>query len=126
MADTLNVFTRTAKVFYERVSNALRDGRTGIEQFLFSTPDVSTSANFAIDKRIVSPYGVAFRNAGEQSAVRHYNPGTGQILEVPRTSEKTPITEVMRDSVVAGVESTAGYPTNEASLMNQIMDKQNI
>jgi len=117
----LGTLSRTAKVFYERVANQLRSGMSGIDQFLFSTPDVDTSAAFSLDSLIVSPHGVAFRKTGEQSAVREYKGGTGQIIEVPRASEKTPITERLRDSVIAGIEETAAQSTHEASLLNQII-----
>jgi len=76
----LGTMTRTAKVLYERVSNTLRAGRNGIDQFLFSTPDVSTQAEFAIDSLIVSPWGVAFRRDGQQAEVRQYKGGTGNII----------------------------------------------
>jgi hypothetical protein len=117
----LETFTRTTKVYYEQISNAMRAGMRGIEQFLFGIPDIDTSANFAIDKLIVSPYGVAFRRAGEQSAVRAYSPGTGEIIEVPRTSEKTQITETMKDSVIAGIEDIAGQNTHEMKLYSDIL-----
>lgn len=121
MAGTLGIVTRTSKVLYERISNTLRAGRQGIDKLIFSIPDMDTSAEFAIDSLIVSPWGVSFRNAGEQSAVREYKPGTGKILEVPRTSEKTPITEGLRDSVIAGIEETSSQSMHQVKLLNDIL-----
>ena len=117
----LGIFTRTAKEYYERISNSLRTGKQGIDKLLFSTPDIDLSAAFSLDKLVVSPHGVAFRNPGEQSAVREYLGGTGEIIEVPRTSEKTGITERMRDAVIVGNEELSSQAIQEASLVAQII-----
>lgn len=118
MAD---VFTRTAKVLYEKIYNRETGGQQGIDDFLFGTRDADTSANFSLDQLIRNPYGVTFRKPGEQSSVRPYNPGVGMVYEVPRTSEKTPISERLRDAVVVGLEATASQASHEAALFNQVI-----
>jgi len=117
----LGTFTRTAKVFYENIANELKAGKKGIDSLLFSTPDADLAATFSIDSLITSPHGVAFRRPGEQSAVREYKGGTGKIIEVPRASEKTGISETLRDSVVVGVEETDSQATHEQAMVAQII-----
>ena len=123
MADSLDQFIRTIKVFYEQKMSMLEGGKQGIDQLLFGIDDMDESANFAIDSLVRNPYGVSFRKRGEQSHVRPYSPGTGNIYEIPRASEKTPITEYLRDSVVAGIESTSGWATHNGRLIKQIVDE---
>ena len=123
MADTLDQFIRTIKVFYEQKLNMLQGGKQGIDQLLFGVDDMDESANFAIDSLVRNPYAISFRKRGEQSHVRPYTAGTGNIYEVPRASEKTPITEYLRDSVVAGIESTSGWVTHNGRLIKQIVDE---
>ncbi len=123
MADTLDKFTRTVKVFYEEIKNQLSGGKQGIDRLLFPSIDEDTSSSFSLDSLMASPHGVTFRKRGEQSNVRPYIPGTGQIFEVPRVSEKTAITEELRDSVVAGIESTSGFSSHSAALLRQIISQ---
>jgi hypothetical protein len=118
---TLDKFLRTAKVLYEDVKNELIGSQRGIDQLLFPRDDFSTSANFTLDRYILDSHGITFRNADEQSKVRPYTPGVGQAYEVPRASEKTPITEQLRDSVVAGVESTAGFTSHNVKMVEDII-----
>lgn len=121
MADTLDKFTRTIKVFYEEITNTLQGGKQGIDRLLFPTEDADESASFSLDTLMVAPHGVVFRKRGEQSAVRPYEPGIGNIFEVPRASEKTPISEELRDSVIAGIESTGAVSAHQARLLQQII-----
>lgn len=123
MADTLDKFTRTIKVFYEEITNKLQGGKQGIDKLLFPTPDADESASFSLDSLMVAPHGVVFRKRGEQSAVRPYEPGLGNIFEVPRASEKTPISEELRDSVIAGIESTGAVSAHQARLLQQIIEQ---
>lgn len=127
MADTLDKFTRRVKSFYEEVSNRLMAGKIGVDQFLFNTSDIDAdSSAFALDTLVVNPHGVSFRRRGEQSIVRAYEPGIGMIYEVPRSSEKTPITEVLRDAVIAGGESTEAFSSKEARMVNQILTQHTV
>lgn len=123
MADSLDKYLRTVKAFYEEKQNQLQAGKQGIDDLLFPTRDVDTSSAFALDKLMASPHGVTFRKRGEQANVRQYIPGTGTIYEVPRVSEKTPITEEMRDAVVAGIESTSAQSIHAAAQVQQIVDQ---
>lgn len=126
MADTLNKFTRRTKAFYEAIYNQMMPGMIGIDQFLFPQLDIDTSAQFALDELIVNPHGIAFRERGAQSAVRPYTPGQGEIFEIPRGSEKTPITETLRDSVIAGGEATEGFASKHARLLSNIIRQHTV
>jgi len=121
MIGALDLFTRTAKRYYEKYGNLLEPGKQGIDTFLFSTDDMDTVANFTLDKLIVNPEAVTFRNKNEQSHVRPYVPGVGTVLPASHISEKTAIDENLRDSVVAGVESTTGFSAHETKLLSDIM-----
>jgi len=121
MADTLDTILRTTKVLYEKIENQLGAGKQGIDKLLFGEVDMDTSANFALDRYVVNPYGVTFRRAGEESSVRPYTPGVGDIREVPRSSQKTAITERLRDSVAAGLESTAGASASYTKMVGDIV-----
>ena len=120
MADTLDRFLRSAVELYEDVKGQLSAGKKGIDEFLFSTPDIDESANFSLDSLQLTPHGIVFRNRDEQSVVRPYVAGSGQIYELPRSSEKTPITELLRDAVVAGFESTGGFSGKHAKMLERI------
>ena len=126
MADSLNKFTRATKAYYEAVYNQIMPGMIGIDQFLFGERDEDTSSDFALDELIDNPYGVAFRNRDEQSVVRPYTPGQGEIFEIPRASEKTPITEFLRDSVVVGGEETEGFGSKEARQIRNIIRQHTV
>lgn len=122
MAEVLNVFTRRTKAYYEAIYNSLMPGKIGIDDFLFNVrDDDADSANFALDELIRNPHGVSFRKRGEQAAVRPYVPGVGNIYEVVRTSEKTGISETLRDSVIVGGEETEGLSSRNARLLSQIV-----
>ena len=107
MSETLDKFLRTTKKLYQRIQNEMLGNMQGIDSFLFPESDFDTAANFSLDRLIKNPHGVAFRRSDEQSAVRPFENGTGYIYEVPRTSEKTPISELLRDSVVAALRVQA-------------------
>ena len=120
-SDTLEKFLRTTKKYYEEVYNTLSGGQKGIDQFLFPIDDYDTSANFALDKLVINPHGITFRRPGEGSPVRPYNPGTGNIYEIPIAGDKTPITQRMRDAVVAGIESTGGFASSHERQLTDIL-----
>lgn len=118
----LETITRRMKVFYEEIVNSMTAGRRGIDEFLFGNMDVDAdSAAFALDELVDTPYGVVFRKAGEQSHVRPYVPGVGNVYEVPRVSEKTQISEKLRDAVVVGGEAIESLSSREARMFKQIM-----
>ena len=120
MADTLEQFLRTSKVLYERMANEITGGKKGIDKFLFPTMDIDDGKNFTLDSIITNPHGIVFRGTSEQSVVRPYEAGSGEIYTPPRASEKTPITEDLRDSVVAGFEATAGFAGKHAKMLSRI------
>lgn len=122
MAEQLNQFTRRVKTFYELIYNQLMPGKQGIDQFLFPVMDVDAdSSNFALDELVKQIHGVVFRRRGEESAIRPYEAGTGTIYEVPRTSEKTPMDERLRDAVIVGGEETEAFGSREARAIRQII-----
>lgn len=119
-ANTLEKVTRTVKKYYEKIQGQLDAGKIGIDQFLFGIDDKDLSAQFSLDSMVVTPHGVSFRKPGEQSAVRPFEPGTGKVYEVPRSSEKTPITEEDQDKIMAGLEATASQSAHAALRINKI------
>jgi len=123
MIGALDLFTRTAKKYYEEAGNLLLAGKQGIDTFLFPVDDMDTVANFTLDSLIVNPYAARFRHKDAQSNVRSYEPGVGTVKVIPHISEKTPISENLRDSVAAGIESTAGISQHDAKLMSDIVNQ---
>ncbi len=123
MIGALDLFVRTAKKYYEEAGNLLLAGKQGIDTFLFGTDDMDTAATFTLDSLIVNPHAVTFRHRDEESHVREYQGGRGTIITIPHASEKTPISERLRDSVVAGIESTAGISLHDAKLMADIINQ---
>jgi hypothetical protein len=113
----MDLLTRTAKRYHEELK---LQGVSQIHSALFGTVDSSTDSNFLLDSLVQDPYGISYRNKDMQSVLRAYKPGSGTLLEVPRASEKTPISEAIRDAVAAGLEATAGFGANEASIVGKI------
>lgn len=120
MSNSSNTIISTLKEFYQEVNNRLGAGKKGIDQFLFGTDNRSQAANFNLDKLIVSPHGVSFRHPDSGSVVRSYTPGTGMFYDIPHASEKTPISESLRDSVIAGA-SEGNWSENNARLLADIV-----
>lgn len=118
----MDLITRTSKKYYEEL--ALQGDRQ-LYKSLFPEVDASDSSSFVLDSLIQDPYGVSYRNKDMQSALRAYKPGTGMSIDIPRTSEKTPISEDLLDKVAVGLESTAGFGANEARIIGNIV-KQHI
>lgn len=121
-ADSLEKLTRTVKRYYEEIRGLSEAGKIGIDQFLFGIDDRDLSAQFTLDQYIKEPHGVSFRRPGEQSHVRAFENGVGKVIEVPRISEKTPITEAEKDMIVVGLESTASQAEHAASRVNKIIN----
>jgi len=113
------VYTRgVRKKYFEQVK--LDGEKKQLWQFLFPTEDTDTSSLFLIDELVVDVHGVTYRERDAESNVRTYQAGTGSVYDIPRASEKTPITERLRDAVVAGLEGNDSYTTQAARLMNNI------
>jgi hypothetical protein len=83
--------------------------------------DEDLSANFRLDRYISSPYGMSYRNPTNQSLIRHFAPGTTELVEVPRASEKTPIDEELREAVAVGNEPTVSQVQNLIKNTEQIL-----
>ena len=115
----IETITRAAKKFYEELY--LQQTEKQLFYTMFDVLDESTTAGFLLDSLTGSPYAVTYRNKDGQSHVRQYSPGSGQLIEPPIASEKTPLSEELLDKVVAGVDATAGFGSNEAALVNQIV-----
>lgn len=113
-----DLVTRTATRLYEE---RYLDMGPGIDSLIFRTDDQDLSAAFRLDKYISSPYGVSYRNADNQSVIRKFNPGSTELIEVPRASEKTPIDEELEDAVAAGVEPTDSQADSIAKNVLQIV-----
>ena len=97
----------------------------GIDSLLFSMDDTDTSAAFRLDRYISSVYGMSYRNKDNQSIIRHFAPGTTELITVPIASEKTPIDEELEDAVAVGMEPTASQASQIAKNVNQIIgDKE--
>jgi len=113
----IETLTRGAKLSYEEWK---AQEPNGIDKLLFPSMDVDTSAAFAMDRLIESPYGIVYRDANNQSHVRPYEPGTGYIYTVPRASEKTAIPEDLKDAAISGLEPTASQALHVRKLMDDI------
>jgi len=125
--DQLDRFTRRTKKFYEEIVTTLMPGKQGIDRFLFPVQDIdANSKNFAIDELVDQPHGVSFRTRGAQSVTRPYDAGLGNIYEVPGASEKTPVDENLRDSVIAGGESTESFSSRWTRLLSNIVRQHTV
>jgi len=113
------------KKYFERVAMATQAGKKQLWQFLFPEMDSDLSSDFLLDQLIANTYGVTYRTRDMQSNVREYQAGKGTLITPPRASEKTPITEKLRDSVVAGMEGSATAQEQSAKLFDNIA-KQHI
>jgi len=116
-----NKIIATLKEYYEEINNMVMGGKRGIDQFLFGTDNRSDAAEFNLDKMIKKPHGVCFRHIDSQSVVRKYTPGTGIFYDIPHASEKTLISEFLRDSIIAGVSDSAGFSANHSKLISDII-----
>ena len=93
----------------------------GIEELLFPVLDANRTAAFRMDRYITIPYGISYRNATNESIIRHFVPGTTELITVPRASEKTPIDEELRDQVAVGKEATGSALESILENVNQII-----
>lgn len=126
MANTSNKIIATLKEYYEEINNILLGGKKGIDQFLFGTDNRSDAAEFNLDKMITAPHGISFRHKDANSVVREYTPGTGIFYDIPHASEVTPISEALRDSIIAGVNDNAGFSANKIKLLADIIKQHTV
>lgn len=117
----IGLYSRGAILKYEELKGQVPSDQIGIDDFLFPQKDESLSSDVRLDKRIRNPYSIAYRNKDNQSQVRHYQNGTGEVFTVPRASVKTPITEEMEDSLVWGMEGNSRYAENYNKLTEEIV-----
>lgn len=96
--------------------------RRQIWETLFPRPNVNLASEFSLDKLVRDPHGITYRNKDAQSKIRHYKPGTNTMIKIPRASEKTPVTEDMRDTVVVGKTGTTSFDENKMELGVQIAE----
>lgn len=123
MADTLDQFLRTTKRFYKELKHRKDQGKIGIDQLICPIDDISTQSTFSLDRFIQNIHGVVFRHPDSGSVVRPYEAGTGDVYSVQHISEKTPISEQLRDAVITGIESLASYSEHNMKLLTDIMEQ---
>ena len=112
-----DLITRTASRLYEERHLSV----IGLDTVLFRTLDEDLSAAFRLDRYISTPYGITYRNATNQSIIRQFDPGTTELITVPRASEKTPIDEDLEEVVAVGNEPTASQAAQMAKNVDQIV-----
>jgi len=98
-------------------------GKTQLWNFLFPRIDSDDSSDFLLDKLQTNPYGIVYRDRDTQSHVRVYEPGTQTTITPPRWSEKTPITEKLNDSVIAGYLGNEPWGQRDKSLVGNILEQ---
>ncbi len=113
-----NLVLRTARKYYEEAQ--LESSQRQLSDLLFPQKDESTAAAFSLDSLVRNTYGISYRESGAQSHVRAYEAGKNTLITPPRASEKTPIGEALKDSLVAGAEETASFDSNKAQLVTNI------
>lgn len=113
------LITRTAKRYYEELF--MQGGSRQLYNMLFPTVDSATVENFLLDAFIQTPYGVRYRHADMQSALRPFVNGEGKLYKIPRASEKTALSESLLEKVAVGLDSTAGFTANEAAIIGKII-----
>lgn len=113
------VFTRgVRKKYFEQVKMA--GEKKQLWQFLFPNDDTDDSSTFQLDELVPEIYGVVYRERDAESNVRTYQAGKGSTYDIPRASEKTPITEKLNDAVVAGLEGNESAQTQASRLFGNI------
>lgn len=120
MAIYSNYTRAVRKAFEKRIAFNPRNGKKQLWQALFPEQDVSKSASFNLDRLLYKTFGVTYRQKDQQSNVRIYSAGEGLFIIPPRASEKTPISEELRDAIAVGMEG------NEDDAMNMLQISSNI
>lgn len=119
----LELYTRGMIKFYEEYKALMPAGQIGVDELLFGVRDESLDSNVRLDQFIHTPYAVAYRGKNNESHLRHYEAGSGEVFDVPRASEKTPIGEDLKDSLVAGMEGNSRHASNFAAIMRRITNQ---
>jgi hypothetical protein len=117
----LEIYIRGAINSYQELIAQIPAGQIGVDELLFPIPDENLGSDVRLDKKIQNPFAVAYRDKDNQSQVFKYKSGTGEIFEVPRASQKTPIGEDLKDSLVFGIEGNARYADNARKLMLDVV-----
>jgi hypothetical protein len=118
MGAGLEVLTRSAKRSYEERKIT---SQKGIDTLLFPVPDIDISSSFLLDTYISNPYAVAYVDPSNQSVVREFKNGSGQLVTPPIAKAKTPIDESLRDQITSGQEATASQVMQTASKVDRII-----
>jgi hypothetical protein len=118
----LETVTRGAKQYYEQY---FLQAQNSIAKLLFRNEDMDPSSDFLLDELTSNQAAVVYRDKDNQSHVMPFQNGSGQKIDIPRASEKTPITEELADQVIAGLEANSPHAAHAASLTEKIV-KQHI
>jgi len=110
----VDLVTRTAKKAY--IERKIKVGN-GIENLLFREGDNDLSGAFRLDRFTSNPSAMAYTTKDNQSAIRHFQAGSTELIEVPTAREKTPIDAELREAVAVGLEATA---SQVSSLMRNV------
>lgn len=116
----MDLITRTIKRSYTELF--VKPGMRQIYQAFFPQVDSALVENFLLDSFIQNPYGISYRHADMQSRVRKFVNGQGELIMIPRASEKTPISEELLAKVAVGLEATDGFGLNEAQIIRKIVE----
>lgn len=118
----LETVTRAAKQFYEQY---FLQAPNSLDKLLFSEVDSDPSSDFVLDELTSNQAAVVYRERDNQSHVMPFKNGSGLKIDIPRASEKTPITEELADQVIAGIEANSPQAQHQAALVEKII-KQHV
>ena len=118
MADTVRTLLATMKKYFENPAF----GGKQIDEVFFPELDESTGTTITVDRYLKGPYAARSIVQGQPAKVRQYAAGSGTIYTPELTKEKTPVDEVLSDSVIAGLEATDDAAQHYLRLTRQIVD----
>jgi len=110
---------RAIKRFYEQGFFA-GNGKTPVEQALYTILDEDLSETFAFDKLITFPVLIQVRKPGQESVTRLFSPGSGTVYELPIIGIKTPLGEQFDGLTMAGFEPTASWVSQNLGAFRRI------
>lgn len=113
-----DVLRTTLKKYYED------EGMMGkqIDEVLFPSLDESTNATVKIDEYTGQPFTARAIVKGQPANVREFVNGSGNEYEPPLVKEKTPIDEILDDTVIVGNEGDAGFSAQQTDLVDKIIN----
>lgn len=114
----VELLTRNAIELYEERKLIAKNG---IDKLIFRTLNQDTSASFRLDKMISTPYGIRYQSQGNQAKIRHFQPGSVELITPPVAKEKTPMDETFFDQTAVGQESSSGYQAARTKNVSQIV-----